>query len=109
MEKIKIDIIFQYNLLPVYFDNETKVDNLISQFIEKPENLTSLSNLMETLNELNENEFVIKFVSIDLEVNRIAVFSEMYFDLETQATKTWFINDLTQGEQDIINIFINLV
>lgn len=96
--KIKADLIFQYNLLPVYSDDSTKVDNDLSTY--------DYVDLMEVVNHKNENEFTIAFLSLDLVNSRISVFSEVWYS-ETQNVKTWFLADLTSPQQTIINNFIN--
>jgi len=96
--KIKADLIFEYNLLPIYLDNDTQLNNILSEY--------NYSQLLDILNSKNNNEFTIKFISIDLILNRIAVFSELFYS-QTQIIKTWEISDFTALEQVIINDFIN--
>lgn len=98
--KIKADLIFEYNLLPVYSDDNTKIDNDLSSF--------NYGELMEVLNLKNDNEFTIVMVDLDLVLNRISLFSELFVS-NTQQFKTWYISDFTAEEQIIINDFINLL
>ena len=99
--KIKADLIFQYNILPVYFDDNTKTDNVLSEF--------DYAALMSLLNTKNASEFEIKLVSFDLINSKVSVFSTLFPDKE-QVVKIWEIaSDFTAGEQTTINNFIALL
>jgi len=98
--KIKAGLVFDYNLLPVYLDDNTKIDNVLSDF--------NIANLIDVINLKNENEFAIKMISIDLVLNRITVFSELFYS-QSQFFKTWNISEFTAPQQTIINDFIALL
>lgn len=100
MGKIKADLIFDSNILPVYFDDYTKEDNVLSEF--------DTVALMETLNNKNNNDFTIAMVSIDLVLSRVSVFSEVFIS-NTQQYKIWNVADFTVPQQTIINNFIALL
>jgi len=98
--KIKADLIFQYNILPVYLDDNTKIDNLLSDF--------DYTDFMGVLNAKNSNDFDIEMLSISLSDSMITIFSEV-FPSVTQIVKFWNISDFTAPEQVIINDFIALL
>ena len=100
--KIKADLIFQYNMLPVYLDDNTKIDNILSNF--------DYTDFTGVLNAKNSNEFDIEMVSISIGLSdsMITIFSEV-FPSVTQIVKFWNISDFTAPEQVIINDFIALL
>ncbi len=98
--KIKADLIFEYNILPVYSDDNTKVDLDLSTF--------DYGELMEVLNIKNDNEFTIVMVDLDFILNRVSVFSQLFVS-DSQQVKAWFISDFTAPQQIIINDFIALL
>ena len=98
--KIKADLIFQYNILPVYLDDNTKIDNILSNF--------DYTDFMGVLNAKNSNDFDIEMLSISLSDSMITIFSEV-FPSVTQIVKFWNISDFTAPEQVIINDFIALL
>ena len=98
--KIRAALIFQYNILPVYQDDDTKIDNILSDF--------NYTDLMVVLDDKNVNEFEILMVGIDLQTNVISIFSEL-FPSPTQVVKIWNISEFTAPEQVIINYFIALL
>lgn len=98
--KIKADLIFQYNVLPVYLDDNTKEDNVLSDF--------DYTDLMTVLNAKKVGEFDIVLVSLDLVLNRVVIFSELFMS-ESQQAEEWLFTDFTSEEQTIINNFIALL
>ena len=99
MAAIKIDIVKDYNLLTVFYDNDTKVDQL-------PQ--TSDSSAVETiLNAAKVGEWDIKLISFDLDHSRIFIFKDT-FPSETQQFEEFPISGFTAGEQTTINNFIAL-
>jgi len=98
--KIKIDLIFQTNELPVYFDDKTKVDNVLSDF--------DITDLMVVLNAKNLDEFDIKLVSIDLSDNIASVFSTLFLN-KNQVIKSWMFSEFPAPQQTVINDFIALL
>lgn len=98
--KIKADLIFEYNLLPVYSDDNTKIDNDLSTF--------DYGELMEVLNLKNNNEFTVVMVDLDLVLDRVSVFSQLFVS-NNQQVKTWLISDFKAPEQAVINAFIALL
>ena len=98
--KVKADLIFQYNILPVYLDDNTKIDNILSDFDYSP--------LMVVLNAKNADEFEIELVSIDLLTSRLFIFSEL-FPSPSQIVKSWDVSEFTAPEQVVINDFIALL
>ena len=98
--KIKADLIFKYDILPVYLDDETKEDNVLSDF--------DYDALMVVLNAKNLDEFEIVLVTLDLVLNRVCVYSELFVS-ESQEVKIWEISDFTSEEQTTINNFIALL
>ena len=98
--KIKIDLILEVNELPVYFDDKTKIDNVLSDF--------DTTNLMAVLNTKNANAFDIKLASIDLVDNIVFIFSEVFLSKD-QVIKSWEISSFTAPQQTIINDFIALL
>jgi len=97
--KTKIGLVFEYDLLTVFFDDNTKTDNPLST--------VDTTALMEMLNTKNNSLFTIKFVNIVIGEN-IALFSEAFYS-ETQQMSIFNMSDFTTEEQTIINDFINLL
>ena len=95
--KTKIGLVFEYDLLTVFFDDNTKIDNPLSG--------VDTTDLMEMLDVKNNSLFTIKFVNIVIGEN-IALFSEAFYS-ETQQMSIFAMANFTAEEQVIINDFIN--
>jgi len=100
MAKIKIDIAKEYNLLSVFFDDNTQIDQV-------PQ--TTNSDAVEVvLNDKKVAEWVIKLISFDVVNSRVFIFNET-FPSNIQEFEVYSFSDFTAPQQTIINDFIALL
>ena len=98
MEKIKIDIVKDFDLLTVFYDNNTKVD-------EEPQT-TDSSALEAVINAVKVAEWDFKVLSINVVDMRIFIFRDTMPSEEPVFEEIHF-SALTSHQQTIVNDFIN--
>jgi hypothetical protein len=98
MEKIKIDIAKKYDLLTVFYDNNTKVD-------EEPQT-TDSSDLEGVINAVKVSVWEFEALSINVVDMRIFIFKDT-FPSEEQQFEEIDYTALTAPQQTIINDFID--
>lgn len=95
--KIKIDINKEYNMLTVFFDDITKID-------EEPQT-TDSSDLEAMINSVKVADWDFKVLSINVVDMRIFVFKDT-FPSDTQEFEEIDYSTLTAPQQTIVNDFI---
>ena len=96
--KERIAINKEYNLLTVFFDDETKTDEL-------PQTTDSTS-FEAVINGAKTVEWNFKSLSIDIDLSRIFVFKDT-FPSDAQDFEEFAIADFSAEDQTTINNFIN--
>lgn len=96
--KVKIDIIKEYNMLTVFFDNITKVD-------EEPQT-TDSSDIESMINSVKVATWDFQVLSINVDTMRIFIFKDT-FPSDTQEFEEIDYNTLSGVQQTIVNDFIN--
>ncbi len=97
--KVKIDISKEYNLLSVFFDDGSKMEEI-------PQT-TDSTDLETLLTSLKVGIWEIKTICVDVINSRILIFSETFIS-ETIQSEEFIIADLTAPQQTIVNDFIAL-
>lgn len=98
MEKIKIDIVKDFDLLTVFYDNNTKVD-------EEPQT-TDISALEAVINAVKLAEWDFKVLSINVVDMRIFIFRDT-MPSEEPIFEEIDYSALTAPQQTIVNDFID--
>ena len=98
MEKIKIDIVKEFDLLTVFYDNKTKVD-------EEPQ-ATNSSAIEGVINAVKVASWDFKVLSINVVDMRIFIFRDT-MPSETPVFEEIDYTSLTAPQKTIINEFIN--
>lgn len=98
MEKRKIDIVKEFDLLTVFYDNNTKVD-------EEPQT-TNSSAIEGVINAVKVAEWDFKVLSINVIDMRIFIFRDT-IPSENPVFEEVDYTALTSPQQTIINDFIN--
>ena len=98
--KIKVDIVKDYDLLTVFYDNDTKTDEL-------PQ--TTDSSAVEALiNSVKVSEWDFKLFSISIDTMRMFIFKDT-FPSATQEFEEIDYTALTVPQKSIVDSFIALL